>query len=114
MNFSDYKFEVGDKVITIFGETGKICGFCTCDRCAERGYFEPMWVRDDGPYTEYTEYISVYQAENGFNNFYRIGKYRFNDFDKDLLTDRITSYEEVLTRLKKQLANIEEIENGEK
>ena len=111
MNFKDYKFEIGDKVVTTLGETGEIVGFCTCESCAKRGYFEPMWVRDDTPITEY---ISIYEAQRGFNNFYQIGKYNFNDFDKDALTGRITTFEEELNRLKKQLATIEDIENGGK
>lgn len=108
MNFKDYKFEIGDTVITTFGEIGKIVGFCTCERCAERGYFEPMWMKFDG---DNVDYITIYEAEIGFSRFYQIGKYYFNSFDKDTVIQLIHNHEKDLKHLKDQLAIIEEKEN---
>lgn len=109
MNFKDYKFEIGDTVITTLGEIGKIVGICKCERCAERGYFEPEWLRFDG---DHIEYITIYEAEFGFKQFYQIGKYRFSEFEKDNLVQLIREETEKLSHLHKQLSVIEEIENG--
>lgn len=108
MNIKDYKFEVGDKVITTEGETGKITHICTCDNCNSRGFHELFWVNDYN--TE--DCITKYQAETGFNGFYQIGSYRFNDFDKDEVLRDMAYHEEELKRLKKQLKLIEELDNN--
>lgn len=38
---NNYNFKVGDKVVTVYGETGVIVDICTCDNCKERGFYEP-------------------------------------------------------------------------
>lgn len=109
MNVNDYKFNVGDKVITTDGRTGRITYICTCDRCKERGFYEPSWIDD---YDGNTDYISDLDAKDGFKEFHRIGEYTFWDCKKyDLLID-IFREEKKLTRLKKQLETIEELENS--
>ena len=104
----DYEFEVGDEVITTYGEVGVITGVCTCDSCKQRSFYEPEWVEED---TGDIRYITVYDAVTGFNEFYKIGKYQFNNvFVKDKVLFDITHYEEVVRQRKRQLRVIEELE----
>lgn len=110
MNISDYKFNVGDEVITSEGERGKITYICECNKCKERAFCEPIWVKD-GESEE--EYITNYMAQAGFKGFYRIGQYRFDDFCENILLKEIQDYEEEIARRKKQLANIKEIRERE-
>lgn len=107
MDIKNYKFEIGDKVITVLGETGKIVDICKCDSCAKRGFYEPVWANDEN---DWEEYITVHQAEFGFNNFYQIGKYHFSDFDKAQVLRTMARYEDELKLLRKQLKIIEEHE----
>lgn len=106
MNPMDYEFNIGDEVITAYGEKGYITYICHCERCADRGFFEPSWE------DEYDEmhYISNYEAENGFTEYYKIGKYRFGSFEKDLVKDRITYYGDIVKRYEKQLKLMNELE----
>ena len=75
MKDNNYEFRVGDEVETIDGMSGKIVSICHCERCAERGFFEPIWETSDG---EYSDYITVNQANRGFPYYRRIGKYVWN------------------------------------
>lgn len=106
MDIKDYKFNVGDKVITVYGERGEITSICTCEHCEERGFYEPSWVSEDGR----GNYISKWDAKHGFLGYYQIGEYRFNDFDKTQVWGDIVSYEKEIVKLRKQLAVIENIE----
>lgn len=111
MNPNDYKFEVGDKIVTTFGETGKIVSICDCDMCARRGFYEPRWIQDG---TGEEHYITKYQAEEGFEWYRQIGKYRFNNaFLKSYMLRRIDECEVELHQYKNQLKVIEEFEKEE-
>lgn len=108
MKPSDYNFDIGDKVVTTYGEVGKIVDICTCESCEKRGFYEPMWVEDgfDDP-----RYITCWEAETGFGEYYQIGKYRFNHvFNKLIITLDIKKHEDLLARRKKQLAVMEKLE----
>jgi hypothetical protein len=111
MNIKDYEFHVGDEVITTEGEVGKIVGICDCSECEKRGFYEPFWVCEDD---EWSHCITCFIAENWFNGFYKIGKYRFNDFDKGDVLRNMADCEDELKRLRKQLKVIEEYENYSK
>ena len=73
-------FKVGDQVITNDGRVGVIEGICDCDRCKERGFYEPrvktcigndqIWITDT-------------DKENGFINFYKIGDRIFGNIDEE-------------------------------
>lgn len=110
MNINDYKFKVGDKVVTTEGVVGKITQICNCHMCVERGFYEPFWEKEDG---SYGNYISKITAEIGFNGYYQIGEYRFNDFDKGEVLRCMASCEDELKQLRKQLKVIEDLENEE-
>lgn len=109
MNIKDYEFHVGDDVITTEGVKGKITNICTCDRCEERGFYEPFWIGEDDVWGHC---IDIYDAESGFNRFYKIGKYHFNDFDKGEVLRDMAYCEDGLKRLRKQLKVIEELESN--
>lgn len=104
-----YEFNIGDEVITHYGERGTIIDICECSDCEKRGFYEPLWRGEDGN----TEYITAYHLKNGFSTYYKIGKHRFGNFDKSMLEHFISGYEKTLARLKKQLSLIEELERGE-
>lgn len=116
MGIKDYIFNVGERVITTEGETGRITYVCTCDNCKSRGFHEVFWIRDDDMSNIWDEEITCYQAKNGFKGYYQIGEYRFNDLDKEKVITDINNYEYELKRLRKQLRVIEmlEVEYGEK
>ena len=81
MKDDNYEFHVGDKVETIDGMVGKIVSICRCERCAERGFFEPRWETSDG---KDSDYITVNQVNWGFPYYRRIGKYVWNhDADEE-------------------------------
>lgn len=87
MKDNNYEFRVGDEVETVDGMSGKIVSICHCERCAERGFFEPKWETLDG---EYSDYITVNQANWGFPYYRRIGKYVWNhDTDEEKSTKNI-------------------------
>lgn len=103
----NYKFKVGDKVITTFGEVGEIVDICTCDSCKKRGFYEPRWVDEYGE----EHYITIWDAKTGFDMFYQIGEYKFNSlFNKDYITREIAHHECELAKWRKMMAVIKEIE----
>lgn len=108
MNPSDYEFAVGDKVVTIYGDVGHVVYICRCEKCFERGFNELKWVSDnDGD----QEWITIFDANRGFDDFYQIGQYRFgHEIDKTVLRLMIKEKESEVARLKKQLEVIEELE----
>lgn len=108
MKPSDYEFAVGDKVVTIYGVVGHVIDICRCDRCLERGFRELTWKIDD---SGDVDWITIYDAERDFDDFYQIGKYRFgHGFDKTVLRLMIKEKETELANLKKQLEVMEELE----
>lgn len=111
MDIKDYEFHIGDEVITTDGIKGKITKVCTCGRCEERGFHELFWTDE---HNDYEHYIDKYIAENGFCGYYKIGKYRFNDFDKNEVLQYIASCENEIKKLKEQLRVIEKYEHMQK
>ena len=100
MKNSDYAFNVGDLVITTEGETGEIVDICRCERCRNRGWYEPMWRNDD---TGEIDYITDYQAESGFVGFYRIGDHRFGRFETQRVCDKIADLKNQVEKLEGRL-----------
>lgn len=76
----EYDFKVGDEVITSDGCVGVIESICDCDKCKERGFYEPKVRKTKGAYDIY---ITDNDKKNGFSSFYKIGKYNFGNVDKD-------------------------------
>ena len=112
MNIKDYKFNVGDGVVTTDGVVGQITSICRCEYCERRGFYEITWSNDVN-----VEDISLYEAQEGFRGYWRIGKYRFHEFDRGRVRERIECCEKELHQIKKkreqlesQLANMDIIE----
>lgn len=61
----------GDYVETEDGRVGYVKAVCGCEKCEQRGFFEPIVKYTDG--TE--EYITRYEAENDFKGYRRIGAF---------------------------------------
>lgn len=75
------KFKVGDIVIDKNGRTGWINNVCHCDKCKERGFYEPKIQWLDNP-DEY-DYISIDEYDAGLiNRFIRVGEFEFNKKEK--------------------------------
>ena len=109
MDIKDYKFNVGDEVITTDGRHGKIVNICECTSCKSRGFLEPFWQPFDGG-TEICIPIDVASAD--FYGYYKIGTYRFNDFDKALVQRHINNHATELRKLNAQLMFIEQQEHA--
>ena len=99
MKPNDYIFNIGDEVITTDGQRGRITCICHCEKCKDRGFYEPSWEDEYGD----THYISNYEAENNFRGYYKIGAYRFNPFEMDSVCRRIVHYKAMVDNLEKQL-----------
>ena len=108
-NLQDYKFNIGDEVITTDGMRGTITDICECDRCKDRGFCEPVWVDECGN----ENFITDYSIAAGAPGYYKIGAYRFREFDKESVLMDIEFYEAELARHKKHLQFIEEYESKE-
>mgnify|MGYP006993851898 CR=1 FL=1 len=61
----------GDFVETVDGRVGYIKSVCRCEKCRERGFYEPIVHFTDGE----EDCITKYEAENGFNGYKRIGRW---------------------------------------
>lgn len=76
----EYDFKVGDEVITSTGQVGVIESICDCERCKKRGFYEPNVKLTKGVYDIY---ITDNDKNNNFSSFYKIGKYKFGNIDKE-------------------------------
>ena len=113
MDIKDYKFHIGDEVITAEGIKGRITDICTYINCEEREFYELEWEEEDNR-NVWPHYITNFDAEYGFNEYYKIGDYRFNDFDKKNVLNEISRYEEQIQKLEVQLRLMEETMEKEK
>lgn len=73
-------FKVGDEVITYDGRVGIITDICTCEKCKERGFYEPR-VEIENEF--YSLYITDTDKNNGFMRFYQIGNRIFGNVDEE-------------------------------
>lgn len=110
MENKKYDFKIGDEVITIDGGIGEIIDICTCSECEKHGFNELTW-KGVGECAHGVNWITEYDMLNDFNQFYKIGNYRFNDFDKESTIRKIEYYESMLKECKRRLQTIEELEN---
>lgn len=89
---NQYIFNIGDEVITDDGLVGKIIDICTCERCEERGFYEPVVDFGDG----YNNYITHWDNVDGYSQYYKIGDYIFGNLD-------LKSVESIIDRLEERL-----------
>ena len=94
-----YTFKVGDHVITDDGRVGTITDICTCDRCKERGFYEPEVAFDNGE----VNYIMVSAKNNGFKSYYKIGDHIFGNLNEEYLLSRMATLKEEMQELELQL-----------
>lgn len=106
----EYDFKVGDEVITSDGCVGVIENICNCDKCRERGFYEPKVKLTKGAYDIY---ITNNDRDNGFSSFYKIGKYKFGNIDKESIKRDIEyethNIEEATKRLNEYRNQLERI-----
>ena len=62
-------FFIGQYVETVDGDVGYIDYICHCDRCKERGFFEPYVLYKDGS----TDFITKCDYDSGLKRFRQIG-----------------------------------------
>lgn len=103
-----YGFKVGDKVITSDGRFGYITEICTCESCANRGFYEPTVTFEDGT----TECIMISDKNDGFKSYYQIGKRKFGDFDAEYVDKQIEDVAERYRKLVRQKVIIKHFTNG--
>ena len=103
-----YTFKVGDMVITDDGRVGTITDICTCDRCKERGFYEPSALMEDGDRI----YITDTDKENGFKCYYQIGDRVFGNLEEgciERIEQRISRRKSELVALENQLNVIKKL-----
>lgn len=101
MDIKDYKFNVGDTVVTTDGIIGRITSICRCECCEKRGFYEITWSNKVN-----VEDITLYDAKNGFEGYWRIGKYRFHEFDRAGVEEQIEHCEKEVQNISKRKAQL--------
>ena len=96
-------FKVGDEVITSTGEVGRIIDICTCNRCKERGFYEPAVEVKIG---NNSIYITDNDKRNNFSSFYNIGDRIFGNIDEDAVKDSIKSVTDQVYKLQSELIEL--------
>lgn len=68
-------FFEGQYVETVDGNVGYIDHICTCERCKERGFYEPYVIFTNGE----TDYITIYDYKSGMNGYKQIGNVKIEN-----------------------------------
>lgn len=98
-----YRFKVGDVVITSTGKVGTITSICTCDKCKERGFYEPRVEVEIG---NYSIWITDNDKRVNFCSFYRIGNHIFGNIDEDCLLNQIENKKADIKQAQKELIEL--------
>ena len=96
-------FKIGDEVITSTGKVGTITDICTCDRCKERGFYEPTVEIEIG---NDAIYITDNDKRNNFSSFYKIGDRVFGNIDENAVKDSIKSVKDQIKKLQYELIGL--------
>ena len=109
MDIKDYKFKVGDIIITTEGDVGNIIDICDCKNCRERGFNEIVWVSTITNSKD--NYITISEAKNGFPSYYRIGDYTFRNhiFEERSVMDQLQAAKIRVERLEEKLRVIRQV-----
>ena len=93
-------FKVGDEVITSTGKVGKIIDICTCDKCKEREFYEPVVEVEIG---NGSIWITDNDKRVGFKSFYKIGDQVFGNLDEDGVLQNISTTKREIRELQEEL-----------
>ena len=104
-------FNIGDEVITSDGRKGKIVDICHCEECERRGFYEPKVLYDE--YDE-VEYITNYDKERNFRDFYKIGNTVFGNADISKIDYDLSEYNRLVAVWTKRRKNLLEAMNNGK
>ena len=104
-------FNIGDEVIASDGRKGKIVDICYCEECERRGFYEPKVLYDE--YDE-VEYITNYDKERNFCDFYKIGNTVFGNADISKIDSAISEHNRLVALWKKRRKNLLEAMNNGK
>lgn len=93
------EFNIGDKIIDIYGKMGTITGICDCKKCLKRGFSEPI-IENEEMYITDTDY-----AED-FRRYYKIGNNLFPQHVdisnlKNIIQNKINEIEKCKTEISK-------------
>ena len=101
-------FKVGDEVITSDGCIGVITDICTCDRCKERGFYEPEIEMKLGPQIWMTDS----DKDNGFEDYYKVGNRVFGNINDKYLLGRMETLKEEMQEIEGRLNVIQSLINN--
>ena len=99
-NITDIQFHEGDFVENSNGKIGYISSICHCDKCKERGFFEPTITYSDGT----TDYINNYSIKSVPFDYKQIGTQKFST--EDVLRSRVVALEKENKELKEKVDNL--------
>ena len=99
-----YQFNIYDKVITATGQIGWIVDICHCDKCKERGFYEPIVKIETG--IDNFIRIDYAEKENGFPNFYRIGNHIFGHLKEEELLNEIENKQKEIDKNRLEYNNL--------
>ena len=86
-----FDIHIGDFVKTTGGKVGYITDICKCSQCERRGFYEPSVMYLDGS----KDYVTNYEAENGFKNYEQIGIHKFARENNEKLQPIIKTYDAI-------------------
>lgn len=103
-----YTFKVGDEVITDDGRVGIIESVCTCDKCKERGFYEPRVKMKIGSQI----YITDTDKSDGFRSYYKIGDQVFGSINDGYLWQHREAYMKAIEEIDAQLDVIKKLKEN--
>jgi len=100
---SDITINIGDVIIDIHGNRGVVDKICDCDKCKERGFYEPVWI---DAYAN-QEYITESDRSSGFSSYFQIGSHRFPEHvDRGNTLSQINKLEREAAQAARRIENL--------
>lgn len=95
-----YNFQVGEKVIDVYGRKGTIVHTCHCEECEKRGFYEFVikWYHAQ----DREDWVTCYDEKNGFTDLHKVGKRTFNPLNLEKATDERKVIEKQIAELQEQ------------
>lgn len=95
MGREEFSFHVGDYVEDVYGNVGYIKDFCACEKCVERGFYEPIVQ-----FKSSTEYITKHMYENIEQNYNRIGSHDLKAMREKKNVEIVESNDDIMESIK--------------